>query len=386
MSEPRESRVVIQIAWVRWWSALAYYAFSMASGLSGIGCRCWIVAPAGSPLAARAEQSGMAPPEPDRWQGLASTNPASLFWAIRGLRGRTRAGEILGVVAHTGRGHAPAALAVAGGPAPLLRARSEIRRPTRGPFHTWLYRRGTDRLLLSGDFMRRGYLDGLAIRPERILTLPAGIDCAVTERIARPSSAARLRESRRWPEKAIVIGMLARYSPVKGHRTLVDAARILLARGRDLYFYAAGPEGQTGREEVERWIRDAGVEGRFAALDRIEDPLDVAAGFDIALILSEGSEAVCRSALEYMALGLPIVATRVNVIPETVGETAILIPPRDPVALAEAIDHLLSAPDRAHSLGRAAADRVRAEFDIRGIASRTLSILQDARRERRGSA
>jgi glycosyltransferase involved in cell wall biosynthesis len=377
---------VIHLAWIRWWSALAYYALSMASGLREIGCRGWIVAPPESPLASRAESSGLAPPDPDRWRDLASTNPARLLHAILDLRGAVRGGEIAGVVVHTGRGHAPAALALRGGAVPLLRVRSEIRRPAGGPLQRWLYGRGTDRCLLSGDFMRRGYLDGLAIPRERVLTLPAGIDFTQVDRIAREPAAVLLRRARGWPERATVIGMLARYSPVKGHRTLIDAARILLERGRDVYFFMAGPEGETGREGVARMVRDIGRDDRFAVLGMVEDPLDTAAGFDIALILSDGSEAVCRSALEYMAVGLPIVATRVNVIPETVGDAAVLIPPGDPVALAEAIDRLIASPDRARSLGRAAADRARREFDSKKIATRALSILQDAQISRRGSS
>lgn len=343
------------------------------------------MAPPASPLGNRVETLGLTPPE-GPWREIASANPIRGLRGFRWLRKQARSGNVVGVIAHTGRGHAAGAFAVKGLPVPLLRVRSEIRRPAGGPVQRWLYGKATDRVLLSGEFMRQWHLDRLRIPSEKLLTIPAGIDCGVTDRIHRPSSSARLRAACRWPERAIVIGMLARYSPVKGHRTLVEAARLLLGKGHDVYFYLAGPEGQIGREEVERWIWAAGIGARFVVADQIEDPLDVAAGFDIALILSEGSEAVCRSALEYMALGLPIIATRVNVIPETVGRAAILIRPGDPLALAEAIDQFLGSPDRALALGREAYDRVREEFDIRRTAAETLRVLRDAQTERHGNA
>lgn len=386
MSDSQISGSVIHLAWVRWWSALAYYTFSMASGLDRVGCRSRIVAPVGSPLANRAGQAGLADADSDRWRDLASADPTRVVKAVRVLRRAARTGEVAAVIAHTGRGHAPAAFALAGGRAPILRVRADIRRPSRGPLSRWLYAKATDRILLSGDFMRNGYLDGLGISRSRIVTLPAGIDPAEADRIDAHAARSRLRSTRGWPGTAPVVGMLARYSPVKGHRNLVDAARLLLSRHRDLHFFLAGPEGQIGRAGVEAWVREAGLSDRFAVLDPVDDPLLAAAGFDIALILSEGSEAVCRSALEYMALGLPIVATRVNAIPETLGDAGILIPAGDPVALAEAVTRLLDQPEHARGLGRAAASRVRAEFDLAKIASAAAAILRDAREERRGNA
>jgi glycosyltransferase involved in cell wall biosynthesis len=303
---------------------------------------------------------------------------------MRALRRAAREGEIRGVVAYTGRGHAPAVVALHGGPAPLLRVKADIRRPARGPLQRWLYR-STDRIVISGDFMRTGFFDGLTTRKAQLLTLPAGLDLTETGRADVSEARRNLRKGHGWPDDAVIVGMLARTSPVKGHRTMVEAARRIAKTMSNIYFLAAGPEGQIPPEEIRSWVRDAGLAERFAVCGKFDGPLEIAAGFDVALILSEGSEAVCRSALEYMALGLPIVATRVNVIPETAGDAAVLIPPRDPSSLVAAVTGMLKDPEGMRRLGHNGVARVHECFDARVIAQRGIEIVERARKERVGS-
>ena len=133
---------------------------------------------------------------------------------------------------------------------------------------------------------------------------------------------------------------------------------------------------------MEAWVREAGLGERFALRDRLEDPLVAAAGFDVAVIASRGSEAVCRSALEYMALGLPVVATRVHAVPETVGEAGVLVSPASPAELAEAIGGLLADASARSRLSDAAVRRVRARFASEIIARQAAAVLEEAAGER----
>lgn len=364
---------------MRWWSALAYYAHSLAGAMEAGGDRCRIVAVPGSPLAGRAARAGLLAPEYD---SLASRRPDRILRAIRSLRRRAFDGTIRGVIAHTGVGHAAAALALRGTPAPLLRVRAEIRPPSDGPLQRWLYTKATDRVLVSGDFLRRTGLERLGVDPGRIETVPAGFSLAAADAVDSKVAGERLRAQRGWPASEPVVGMLARYSPVKGHRTFVDAAARLTAEGAGARFYLAGPDGQTGRAEVERWVREAGLAESFAVLDEVADPMQVAAGFDIAVIASNGSEAVCRSALEYMALGLPVVATDVHVIPETIGDAGLVVAPDDPAGLAGAIGTLLDDSEQRRLLGEKGASRLRDRFDQDRLARRVAAILEEVRGER----
>jgi glycosyltransferase involved in cell wall biosynthesis len=84
--------------------------------------------------------------------------------------------------------------------------------------------------------------------------------------------------------------------------------------------------------------------------------------------------------VEAMALGVPVVATDLTGIPELVedGRTGVLVPQRDPEALAEAIRWVLAEPTLAEALGRAGQARVEREFDLRANVARLRHLLEEA--------
>jgi len=99
----------------------------------------------------------------------------------------------------------------------------------------------------------------------------------------------------------------------------------------------------------------------FANLD------DLLAAIDVVVIASH-VESIPLLLYEAMALGRPIVTTAVGGIPEVVtdGEQALVVPPRRPRALADAIEHLIKDPGAAVAMGARARARVRETFPVRG--------------------
>jgi glycosyltransferase involved in cell wall biosynthesis len=79
-----------------------------------------------------------------------------------------------------------------------------------------------------------------------------------------------------------------------------------------------------------------------------------------------------------MAAGLPVVATAVGGTPDVVaeGRTGLLVPPRDPRALAEAIGSLVHDPDLRHSMGRAGRERVAECFSVERMVERTQTLYE----------
>src|SRR5262249_2185548 len=84
-------------------------------------------------------------------------------------------------------------------------------------------------------------------------------------------------------------------------------------------------------------------------------------------VLPSQSEGISLTLLEAMARGLPVVTTQVGGSPEVVeqGVTGVLVPPRDPAALAHALAPSLAAPPRARQMGPAGRQRVETCVDIR---------------------
>ena len=84
-------------------------------------------------------------------------------------------------------------------------------------------------------------------------------------------------------------------------------------------------------------------------------------------VLSSTSEGLPLTVLEAMAVGLPVVATRVGGIPEVVveGQTGFLVPPGKVEAMAQKIQQLLEDKEQAAQMGQAAAQQVRLNFDLK---------------------
>ena len=94
---------------------------------------------------------------------------------------------------------------------------------------------------------------------------------------------------------------------------------------------------------------------------------------------TDATEGLGTSVLDAMAGGRAVVATRAGGIPESVvdGETGLLVPPRDPDALASAILRLLPDPARRRALGQAGRERVRARFSAARMVAETAAVYHD---------
>jgi len=139
----------------------------------------------------------------------------------------------------------------------------------------------------------------------------------------------------------------------KAPAAFVDAAALLLRERPELTFALVG-KGKL-RQQCEERIAHWGVGERVKLLGFRTDIADVYAAADIAVNSSTGHEGLTGALREALAMARPVVATRVDGNPEAVkdGETGLLVPPRDPEAMAKTISHLLDHPELAGRLGRA---------------------------------
>jgi glycosyltransferase involved in cell wall biosynthesis len=176
--------------------------------------------------------------------------------------------------------------------------------------------------------------------------------------LAKFSGLDRLREQARQmlgiQRDEIVVGNISCFREVKGIPQFVDAARMALEKEPHMRFLAVGDGEQY--DVVLARIRQYGLEHRFHLAGEQTDVLPYLAAMDIG-VLSSLAEGFSNSLLEYMASGLPAVATEVGGNREALEGVGFLVPPDDPEAMAEAILELRSATLR-QTLGLAARQRV----------------------------
>jgi glycosyltransferase involved in cell wall biosynthesis len=208
--------------------------------------------------------------------------------------------------------------------------------------------------------------------PQRKLELiPNGFDL---ERF-RPDPAIG-RQARRElgiPEDALVIGHVARFHPMKDHRTLLAAAEKVLARLPRARFVLCGAEVTAANPDLTRWADTLG--DRLHLLGERDDVERLYRAFDLMASSSVSGEALPLVIGEAMACAVPVVATRCGDAPQLIGDTGRVVGVRDPDALAEAMLEVLElAPGKRRELGEAARQRIGERYDLDEMVARYVGV------------
>ena len=237
--------------------------------------------------------------------------------------------------------------------------------PIKGkPFYRYSYARRVDRLIVNcaalGDKVcaRAPWFDRARLR-----VVPNGIDADAFAATARRG---RVRAELGLAPDRLVVSLVGEVGWRKGQAVLLEAVAKLRGTGaaRDAMFLIAG-EG-SGRAELEARARARALglgDDTVRFLGFRNDVPDLLADTDL-LVLPSFEEGFPNSLLEGMALGLPVVSTPVDGIPELVvdGVTGVLTSSGDAPALAAALGALLGDAGRRRAMGEAGRARVRAEF------------------------
>src|SRR5688572_28066450 len=233
----------------------------------------------------------------------------------------------------------------------------------------WKYRQ-VDCFICASDAIRKIVVsDGIPRR--RTVTVHEGIDLGRVAAAPR----AELHQELWLPHEAPLVGNVAALVPHKGQRHLVDAAQLVLPQHPDARFIIAG-EGEL-RGALEQQIRQHHLEKHVMLAGFRADILSLHKAFDV-FVMSSVTEGLGTSLLDAMACGKPVVATTVGGIPEVVvhDETGLLVPPRDPPAMAAAIVRLLADSGLRQQMGEAGLARVRTHFSAETMVQNTLRVYQ----------
>jgi glycosyltransferase involved in cell wall biosynthesis len=249
-----------------------------------------------------------------------------------------------------------------------------------------------DHIVVNAEAIRQGLL-AEGYDPEKVTVIRNGIDLSLFTTTTRGNG---LREQLGLPQRAPLIAVLARLHPFKGIEHFLEAAAIVAGRFQDARFLIVG-EGQiivngqvedsAYKRELERHALRLGLGGRVVFTGFRLDVPELLSEVAVSVLPCVSSEGLSNSLLESMAAGVPVVATRVGGNPEVVeeGVTGLLVPPRDPQALASGICRLLENPELGSRFGRAGRQRVTQHFSLERMVRETetlyLQLIRKARAE-----
>lgn len=208
-------------------------------------------------------------------------------------------------------------------------------------------------LCVSEDLRESSIRAGVS--PERCVLLENGIDL---EQYSRRLTTAQAKARFGTPEGRVVLGAVGRLSAEKGFDLLIRAAADLLAKGFDLELWIVGAGDE--REALARLAAELNVAERVRLLGFRSDTIDLYQAMDV-YVLSSLREGLPNVLLEAMALGVPVVATRVAGVPRLVedGVNGVLVEAGDFSELSGAVARLLN--DKMFQTRIAAAARLTVE-------------------------
>lgn len=229
------------------------------------------------------------------------------------------------------------------------------------------------RIAVSGA-VREMLIERRIVPEERVHLVPNAVEL---REVSDALSDQALRKRFKIPRQAIVVVVVARLVPQKGHRHLIDAVKILRATVPEAFFLLLGDGGLRG--ELEREVVRLGLSPKFGFAGAVDDVRAILPACDL-FVLPSLWEGMPVALIEAMAAGLPCIATKVAGVPEVIedGVSGALVPPGDSVALASRIEELLVSPEKRSQLGRAAKVRAMRHFDISRLVDQYIGVLQSA--------
>lgn len=253
---------------------------------------------------------------------------------------------------------------------PIVRTRHISAPVPRDPLTRWLYTRAASRIVTTGEALRQRLVEVNRFPPQRIVSVPTGVDAGRF----RPGGRAAARAALGLAPDRILAGIVATLRSWKGHRYLLEAmAR--LDQALELVIVGDGPQ----RAALEKQVAQLGLGERVRLAGDQADVLPWLRALDIFVLPSYANEGVPQALVQAMLVELPCVTTAVGGIAEIAEHerTAIVVPPRDPQALAAAIGRLAADAARRRELGEAARRRCVEDFSLERMLERMEALYRE---------
>jgi glycosyltransferase involved in cell wall biosynthesis len=364
---------VLQTNFHRGWGGQPARVLMLSQGLAGLGHRVVIAAPRGSLLADRARSAGL-----PTLEGLAFRKTKHLASAGRDALAlarhlRREAYDLIDAHGSQDLWTCVAARALARARVPLVFTRHNTKRVASHAANRWLYRQVDHLILASGSILERyaPFLSSGDLARDRVSVVHSAYR---PDRFHPGVDGSRVRAELGVPAGAPLVGVVGRLVADKGQDDFLKAAARILERRPETRFLLVGTG--TNEPELRALAASLGIAERVRFLGFRDDVPEITAALGVSVLPSVDCDASPAVLKEALACGVPVVATAIGGAGEILrqGETGLLVPPRDPARLAEAILSLLDDPDRARAMGRLGARDVAERFTPARLAAETLAV------------
>ena len=258
---------------------------------------------------------------------------------------------------------------------PIIRSR-HVMIPIRNHiFNRWLYAKAPSRVLTSGKGIAKMVSEHAGVSTDKIKSIPAGVDF---RRFDFQISGKKIREELGVGPHQPLIGKVAVIRSWKGYNYFVDSVPLVLEAFPDARFVIVG--SGPGYETIHSKIVNQGLEKAIFMLGHREDIPEIMAALDIHCVASFAVEGTTQVIPQAFAMKTPVVSTRIDSIPPILGngEWGILVEPKNPQNMANAILKLLNEPALGRSMAEKAYTFCKNELSIDRMMDQTIAVYQEA--------
>jgi len=209
----------------------------------------------------------------------------------------------------------------------------------------------------------------LKLNPEKPVTIYKGHELSWYQ--SKPADLSKFN----IPPDAFVVGFAGRNRPNKGIKFIVDSAR-WLPRDTTVHYLLIGK--LTKNKKLHRQINKSPLRKNFHLTGFRVDAPALAAACNAFIMPSVKKEGLSRAIIEAMAYGTPPIVTNIGGQPELVvhQESGLVVPPKNPAAIADAIMNLYGNPKKAKKLGENARERIYTHFNSRTTVKKTKHLFE----------
>lgn len=222
------------------------------------------------------------------------------------------------------------------------------------------------RLILYNSYASAAQHEALGYQPNHAVVIPNGFDLNEFA----PSSQARERLRRQLGLRGcdFLVGHLARFHEMKGHKTFIMAAALVAQNHPEVHFIMAGRGVPNGVADLMRSQDFSSLGSRIHFLDEIDDVQALLAGLDVFCLSSSRSEGFPNVVGEAMACAVPCVVTDVGDAARIVDGTGRIVQPLNSGTLARELNALISlGPEARARLGMSARNRIAQNYSLGSI-------------------
>lgn len=227
--------------------------------------------------------------------------------------------------------------------------------------------------ILYNSQISRQQHETIGFCPARSVVVPNGFELNRGE-WSKPEN----RKACGIPLDRFVIGLVARYHPMKDHSNFLKAAAQVAKENPSAFFVLAGPGVDTRNRQLMDLATSLGLSDRLLLLGERQDVTRLMGSLDLLCLSSAWGEGFPNVVGEAMACGVPCVVTDVGDSAEIVGDTGLIVPPADPQALADAIGQLIAmGPEGRTRLGIAARQRIAERYELSSVVRRHQNLYEE---------